>query len=355
MAVACSRFNGERHRLCCSHGALAELDELGVADGGPDRRLGAGCVRAAAGRDGDGRAPARYDAVVCLGAVIRGETSHYDFVAGECAAGLQRVQLDMALPVVFGVLTTENLEQALERAGGALGNKGSESAATAVEMVNVLRRIECMSGKRADANVAGASPLPGEERRPLPAARTRRCSASSSPRARSSRPRSSSSPRPTSRSRRASDVDYRATIDDPRVDDVHILRPQEIPTYVAEGLFDLGVTGRDWIEETGAQSRQPGRAALFEGHDRSRSGSCSPSVPTRRFRRSRSSHRGVACRPSTRGSRSGSWRSAESKPMSVSPTGRPRPRCPTSPTPSSRSPRRDAPFGRPACGSSTRS
>ena len=52
--------------------------------------------------------------------------------------------------------------------------------------------------------------------------------------------------------RRTSDVDYRATIDDPRVDDVHILRPQEIPTYVAEGLFDLGVTGRDWVEETGA-------------------------------------------------------------------------------------------------------
>jgi len=59
----------------------------------------------------------RYDAVVCLGAVIRGETSHFDFVAGQCAAGIQRVQLDMELPVVFGVLTTENLDQALARRG----------------------------------------------------------------------------------------------------------------------------------------------------------------------------------------------------------------------------------------------
>jgi len=82
-----------------------------------------------------------FDAVVCLGAVIRGETSHYDFVAGECAAGVQRVQLDMKLPVVFGVLTTENLDQALARAGGALGNKGTEAAATAIEMATLLRRL----------------------------------------------------------------------------------------------------------------------------------------------------------------------------------------------------------------------
>ena len=74
------------------------------------------------------RGPIGIDAVICLGAVIRGETSHYDFVAGECAAGIQRVQLEMALPVVFGVLTTENLDQALARAGGEVGNKGTEAA-----------------------------------------------------------------------------------------------------------------------------------------------------------------------------------------------------------------------------------
>ena len=82
----------------------------------------------------------RVDAVVCLGAVIRGETSHYDFVAGECARGLQDVQLATGSPVVFGVLTTENLDQALARSSDA-DNKGEESVRTALEMVDLLRRI----------------------------------------------------------------------------------------------------------------------------------------------------------------------------------------------------------------------
>ena len=81
------------------------------------------------------------DAVVCLGAVIRGETSHYDFVAGECARGIQDVQLDTGVPVIFGVLTTENLEQALARSDED-DNKGEESVRTALEMVDLLRRIE---------------------------------------------------------------------------------------------------------------------------------------------------------------------------------------------------------------------
>ena len=80
------------------------------------------------------------DAVVCLGAVIRGETSHYDFVAGECARGIQEVQLDTGTPVVFGVLTTENLEQALARSSEE-DNKGEESVRTALEMVSLLRRL----------------------------------------------------------------------------------------------------------------------------------------------------------------------------------------------------------------------
>ena len=80
------------------------------------------------------------DAVIALGAVIRGETGHYDFVAGECASGLARVQLDSGVPVVFGVLTTENVEQALERSGPE-DNKGEEAAETAIEMVNLLKSL----------------------------------------------------------------------------------------------------------------------------------------------------------------------------------------------------------------------
>jgi 6,7-dimethyl-8-ribityllumazine synthase len=86
------------------------------------------------------------DAVVCLGAVIRGDTPHFDYVAGECANGIMRVSLDTGVPVVFGVLTTDDLDQALARAGGpacndVACNKGEESAATAVEMVSLLRLI----------------------------------------------------------------------------------------------------------------------------------------------------------------------------------------------------------------------
>ena len=79
------------------------------------------------------------DAVVCLGAVIRGDTSHFDFVAGECASGLARVALDSGVPVVFGVLTTDTVDQALERARDDDTNKGREAALTGIEMVRLLR------------------------------------------------------------------------------------------------------------------------------------------------------------------------------------------------------------------------
>ncbi len=81
------------------------------------------------------------DAVVALGCVIRGDTSHYDFVAGECASGLQRVQLDLGAPVVFGVLTTETVEQAIVRASVNEMNKGGEAVDTAIEMIETLRGI----------------------------------------------------------------------------------------------------------------------------------------------------------------------------------------------------------------------
>ena len=101
-------------------------------------------------------ASARVDAVVALGAVIRGDTGHYDFVAGECASGLQRVQLDTGVPVVFGVLTTDTVEQALVRSLPDETNKGAEAARTAVETVAVLRGLEDLpSGSRVGFTVGG--------------------------------------------------------------------------------------------------------------------------------------------------------------------------------------------------------
>lgn len=84
----------------------------------------------------------KYDAVICLGAVIRGSTSHYDYVCSEVSKGIASVSLDSGIPVMFGVVTTENIEQAIERAGTKAGNKGYDCALGAVEMVNLIRAIE---------------------------------------------------------------------------------------------------------------------------------------------------------------------------------------------------------------------
>lgn len=84
----------------------------------------------------------KYDAVICLGAVIRGATSHYDYVCSEVSKGIANVSLDSGVPVLFGVLTTENLEQAIERAGSKAGNKGYDCALSAIEMVNLLHTME---------------------------------------------------------------------------------------------------------------------------------------------------------------------------------------------------------------------
>lgn len=83
----------------------------------------------------------RYDAIVAVGAVIRGETSHYDVIAGECARGLQSVAVELGVPVTFGVLTTENDAQADARAGGAHGNKGADAALAALEMADLFDRL----------------------------------------------------------------------------------------------------------------------------------------------------------------------------------------------------------------------
>lgn len=83
----------------------------------------------------------RYDAVIAIGAVIRGGTPHFEYVAGECTRGLAQVALEVDLPVIFGVLTVDTMEQALERCGGSHGNKGQEAALAALEMVHVLRNL----------------------------------------------------------------------------------------------------------------------------------------------------------------------------------------------------------------------
>jgi 6,7-dimethyl-8-ribityllumazine synthase len=85
---------------------------------------------------------ARYDAVLCLGAVIRGATPHFDYVAAEAAKGIAAAALETEVPVIFGVLTTDTIEQAIERAGTKAGNKGYDAALTAIEMANLLRAIE---------------------------------------------------------------------------------------------------------------------------------------------------------------------------------------------------------------------
>lgn len=113
------------------HGVDAESIDVAWAPGAFELPL----VAARLARSG------HYDAVITLGAVIRGATGHYDVVASQCAAGVQRASLDTDVPIVFGVLTTESIEQAVERSGTKAGNKGFEAAATAIEMANLLAAL----------------------------------------------------------------------------------------------------------------------------------------------------------------------------------------------------------------------
>ncbi len=139
IGIVCGRFNGGITTRLLD----AALDAL--AEGGVDRSdISVGWVPGAfeiplmALAYADGERP--YDAVITLGAVIRGDTGHYEIVAGECARGVQDVQLSTRVPVVFGVLTVNTVEQALERSRADESNKGREAALTALEMVNILRQ-----------------------------------------------------------------------------------------------------------------------------------------------------------------------------------------------------------------------
>jgi 6,7-dimethyl-8-ribityllumazine synthase len=137
IAVVAGRFN-DHITTPLLDGALATLGTAGLDDVPVHWVPGAFEIPLVAQRLASS---GEYDAVVCLGAVIRGDTPHFDYVARECAAGIMRVSLDTGVPVVFGVLTTDDLDQALARCGGAAGNKGEESAATAVEMVDLLKQL----------------------------------------------------------------------------------------------------------------------------------------------------------------------------------------------------------------------
>jgi 6,7-dimethyl-8-ribityllumazine synthase len=154
VGFACAEFNGGiTDRMLTA--ALDELDTAGCDLGSAVVSWAPGAFElplVARGLAASGRV----DAVVALGAVIRGDTGHYDFVAGECAAGLQRVQLDTGLPVVFGVLTTDTVEQALARSLPDATNKGAEAARTALGTVAVLQGIaDLPSGHRVGFTVGG--------------------------------------------------------------------------------------------------------------------------------------------------------------------------------------------------------
>ena len=140
IGIVLARFNeAVTGRLL--EGALTALRERGVADDAIDVATvpGAFELPLAAQRLA---VAGRYAAVIALGAVVRGETPHFDFVAGEAASGLCRTALLNDLPVAFGVLTTDTMEQALERAGGTHGNKGYDAAMTALEMAGLLHAIK---------------------------------------------------------------------------------------------------------------------------------------------------------------------------------------------------------------------
>lgn len=142
IAVITSRFN-EAVTKKLHEGAMQRLKELGIKDvvefwvpGAVEIPL----IAKKCAKSGD------FDAVICLGAVIRGETTHYDYVCDQVSQGCQQVMMQYELPVIFGVLTTENADQAFDRVGGAHGHKGRDAANAAVEMAQLLQtRFVCLS------------------------------------------------------------------------------------------------------------------------------------------------------------------------------------------------------------------
>ncbi len=139
IGIVVARFNETVTRALLD-GAREGLTRLGVDAAAIDVAWTPGCfeIPVVARRMAE---LGRYDTVICLGAVIRGETAHFDYVAGQAAAGIARAGYETGVPVIFGVLTTDTLEQAINRAGAKAGNKGFDAALTAVEMASLLRAL----------------------------------------------------------------------------------------------------------------------------------------------------------------------------------------------------------------------
>jgi len=144
VAVVTSRFNDlvtDRLRTGCIDGLLRHgVDRSSIVEVSVPGALELPLAAQRLAASGE------VDAVVCIGAVVRGSTDHHIHVGGQCAAGVARVQLDTGVPVIFGVLTTDDMAGALERAGGKMGNKGFEAAVTAIEMVDLLRQLPKSAG-----------------------------------------------------------------------------------------------------------------------------------------------------------------------------------------------------------------
>jgi 6,7-dimethyl-8-ribityllumazine synthase len=140
VGIVVSRFNEEVTSLLLE-GALARLKEMNINDEFVTVVWVPGVVEIPLLAQRLARA-GMYEAIICLGAVIRGETTHYDYVCDQVSSGCQRVALEQDMPVIFGVLTTENEAQALDRVGGAHGHKGRDAVDAAMEMVSILRQLE---------------------------------------------------------------------------------------------------------------------------------------------------------------------------------------------------------------------
>ncbi len=171
-AIVVARFN-ELFTKQLLDGALAAFRRHGVTEEGVDVAWVPGSfeIPPVAKRLAEAGG---YDAVICLGAVIRGATSHFDYVAGQAAAGVARAALDTGVPVIFGIITTDDLDQAMDRAGAKSGNKGYDAAVAAIEMADLMAQLPGEPAQRADGRLAtGAltTSAPAQDARPERAAR----------------------------------------------------------------------------------------------------------------------------------------------------------------------------------------
>ncbi len=230
LAIVATRWHGEVTDALVER-AVAAAKACGVDDPPVVRVRGAFELAVVAAE-----LAARHDAVVCVGTVIRGGTPHFEYVCQAVTYGLARVALDARTPVGNGVLTCDTLEQARARCGldGSTEDKGWEAVVAALDTAIVLRSVLAAPRSPVDERLCAVLSLV------LPKGSLERATLELFDAA-------------DLTVRRSSDRDYHASVDDPRIERLRFLRPQEIPSYIERGLFDLGITGRDWITETGAE------------------------------------------------------------------------------------------------------